>query len=60
MTDIESLLADVLMDDSQEDFQEKFVKYLVMEVFIGKLRAQGMSNADIYRVCLELDNEHQT
>ena len=59
-SNIEALLADVLMDEGRESFQERFVKYLVMEVFIKNLRNQGMTNADIYKICLELDDEHKT
>ncbi|MGI9527021.1 MAG: hypothetical protein ACR2MS_07935 [Weeksellaceae bacterium] len=57
---LESLLADLLMEEEKETFEDRFLKFIIMERYIRKLREDyGWDNKRIYNVCLELDNEKQ-
>jgi hypothetical protein len=57
MNEIQSLLFDLLSSDEEETFEDRFLNFLVMEHFVSKLRNKGLSNKDIWRICLELDDE---
>lgn len=59
MDELERLLADLLMEDPQESFEDRFLKFLVMEHFVSRMRKSGLDNKTIFKMCLELDNERQ-
>lgn len=57
MNEIQSLLFDLLSTSEEESLEDRFLSFLIMEHFVAKLRSKGLSNKDIWRICLELDDE---
>ena len=55
--DINALAVEMLLKSEINNLEELFLQFIVMEPFIRQLRASGVSNKELIRLCREIDEE---
>lgn len=53
--DVETLIAELLLQEEKLPLQEQFAAFLTMEPFVKMLREEGFSNSDILQLCKKVD-----
>lgn len=53
--DLETLIAELLLQEEKLPLQEQFAAFLTMEPFVKMLREEGFDNQDILRLCKRVD-----